>query len=198
MQKEFVRYYREELDKGINGEKHILFYDPVHQLHNTVNGKCWQETGGAGTVTLPSNTGRRRITILGATNPVDYSLTSLVLEGMVDKETTKAALKNIRDTYSDGKQIEIIMDNAAYNRAYPVQDYARELNIRINYLPPYSPNLNLVERIWKFLKMKLRNKYIEHFADFKVWINSFCENFLDYKDEVEKIISNKIQIIKAV
>jgi len=118
-----------------------------------------------------------------------------VLEGMVNKETIKTALKNIRDTCSDAKQIEIIMDNAAYNRADLVQNYAKELNIKVNHLPPYSPNLNLVERVWKFLKKKLRNKYTQHFADFKAWINSFYKNFLDYKDEVEKIISNKIQII---
>ena len=119
-------------------------------------------------------------------------------KGMVDKEVTKIALKNIRDTYNDGKEIIVIMDNAAYNRAYPVQDYAKELNITIKYLPPYCPNLNLVERVWKFLKNKLKNKYIEKYDDFKLWINNFCKNFEIYKSEIKKLIANKIQIIKAV
>jgi len=86
---------------------------------------------------------------------------------------------------------------AKYNRAYVVQEYAKELNTNIKYLPPYSPNLNLIERVWKFLKKKLKNKYIEKFNDFKIWINDFCKNFDSYQDEISKLISNKIQIIKA-
>ncbi len=174
-----------------------MFYDPVHQLHNTINGKCWQTKGGHNTVVLPSNTGRKRITILGAISPVNHQFTSITLEGMVDKEVTMEVLKNIRETYNDDKEIIIIMDNAKYNRAYAVQDLAKELNIRIKYLPPYSPNLNLIERVWKFLKKKLKNKYIEKFIDFKDWINEFCKNFNEFKSEVSKLISNNIQIIKA-
>ncbi len=90
------------------------------------------------------------------------------------------------------------MDNAAYNRAYLVQDYAKEINIKIKYLPPYSPNLNLEERIWKFLKSKLKNKYIEKYKDFKLWINNFFKDFPKYKNEVQKLVTNKTQIIKAV
>ena len=165
-------------------------------MHNTINAKCWQPKGGQNTIMLPSNTGRKRITILGAINPVNYCFTSITLEGMVDKIVTKIVLDNIRNTYNDGKPIVIIMDNAAYNRAYEVQDYAIKLGIVIKYLPPYSPNLNLIERIWKFLKRKLKNKYIEKYNDFKIWIDDFCKNFERYHVEVEKIISNKLQIIK--
>ncbi len=197
-QREFVNWYELKLEEAKKGNLHILFYDPVHQLHNTINGKCWQKKGGDNTIVLRSNTGRKRISIVGALNPVTQNLTSLIVEGMVDKEVTKAALKNIREDYDDNKEIIIIMDNAAYNRAYPVQDYAKELNIKIKYLPPYSPNLNLIERIWKFLKSKLKNKYIEKFKDFKLWINNFFKNFSNYKIEIKKLVSNKIQILKAV
>ena len=116
---------------------------------------------------------------------------------MVDKKVTLEVLKNIRQTYDDGKEIIMIMDNARYNRAYVVQDLAKQLNITIKFLPPYCPNLNLIERVWKFLKKKLKNKYIEHFADFKLWINDFCKNFDDFKSEISQLIANNIQIIKA-
>ncbi len=183
--------------KARSGKIHFLFYDPVHQLHNTINGKCWQTKGGDNTIVLSSNTGRKRITILGAINPINYKFTSITLEGMVDKEVTNVTLKNIREDYADGKEIVMVMDNAKYNRAYMVQDYAKELNITIKYLPPYSPNLNLIERVWKFLKNKLKNMYIEKFSDFKLWINDFCKNFDLHQDEISKLISNNIQIIKA-
>jgi transposase len=197
IQYDFVSWYKSALEESRKGKFHILFYDPVHQLHNTINGKCWQKKGGNNTVVLESNTGRKRITILGAINPVNHQFTSLILEGMVDKDVTKVTLKNIRDTYNDDKEIIIIMDNAGYNRAYPVQEYAKELNIKIRYLPPYAPNLNLIERVWKFLKSKLKNKYIEKYQDFKLWINDFCENFETYKVEIKKLIADRIQIIKA-
>ena len=198
VQKEFIKYYFDLLKDAKNGKKHILFYDPVHQLHNTINAKCWQTKGGKNTIMLPSNTGRKRITILGAINPINLCFTSITLKGMVDKIVTKKVLENIRETYNDGKTIVIIMDNATYNRAYEVQNHAKKLGIVIKYIPPYSPNLNLIERVWKFLKRKLKNKYIEKFEDFKIWIDDFCKNFENYHDEIEKIISNKFQIIKEV
>jgi transposase len=104
----------------------------------------------------------------------------------------------VSQTYSDGKPIIIVMDNAKYNRAYSVQNYAKTLGIIIKYLPPYAPNLNLVERVWRFLKSELKNKYIENFEDFKEWIMNFCKNFKIYENEMKTIISNKIQILKAV
>jgi transposase len=197
VQKEFVSWYETVFADAIDEKIHLLFYDPVHQLHNTINQKCWQAKGGENTIVLQSNTGRKRITILGAINPVDYNLNSILIEGMVDKEVTKAALKSIRETYNDGKPIIVIMDNAKYNRAYLVQDYAKTLGIEIKYLPPYAPNLNFIERIWKFLKKKLKNKYIEKFETFKQWIYDFCKNFEMYKEEVSKLVSHKLQIIKA-
>jgi hypothetical protein len=151
VQKEFVSWYENAYKDAVDGKIHLLFYDPVHQLHNTINQKCWQAKGSDNTIVLRSNTGRKRLTILGALNPVNYNLTSILLEGMVDKDVTKAALKSLRCTYDDGIPIIIIMDNAKYNRAYLVQDYAKTLGIEIKYLPPYAPNLNLIERIWKFL-----------------------------------------------
>jgi len=198
IQNEFVIWYEDVLKDVLDGKKHLLFYDPVHQLHNTINQKCWQEKGGANTLVLKSNTGRKRITILGAINPISYDFTSLVLEGMVDKTVTNEAIRNFREKYSDGKKIVVIMDNAKYNRAYEVQDFARSLNVEIKYLPPYAPNLNLIERIWKLLKSKLKNMYIEKFEDFRKWIINFCKNIKDYQNDVVKLISTRIQILKAV
>jgi transposase len=78
---------------------------------------------------------------------------------MVDKEVAKHSLDNIRSAYNDGKEVVVIMDNAKYNRAYQVRRHAKSLNVTIKYLPPYCPNLNLIERAWKYLKKKLKNLY---------------------------------------
>jgi transposase len=101
----------------------------------------------------------------------------LILEDYCDTETTKQVLKNIRNDYSDGKPIFIFLDNAAYNRSYEVQDYAIELGIVLCYLPPYSPNLNLIERLRKFMKKILvKNRYYETFQEFEEAFISFFVN----------------------
>ena len=140
---------------------HLLFADPTHKIHNTINGKCWQTKGKKGTIMLPSNTWRRRITILWAINVLDSTkLTSIVTEDNCDREMAQALLREVRKDYLDWKEIVIIKDNASYHHATEVQELAKELNIRIVFLPAYCPNLNLIERIWKFMKSE-HNRFAE-------------------------------------
>ncbi|MDR2640804.1 MAG: transposase, partial [Candidatus Peribacteria bacterium] len=109
----------------------------------------------------------------------------LIIEDYCDKETTKQVLKNIRNDYSDGKPIFIFLDNAAYNRSYEVQDYAIELGITLCYLPPYSPNLNLIERLRKFMKkMLVKNRYYETFKEFKETFIDFFVNLSNYSEDL--------------
>lgn len=111
----------------------------------------------------------------------------------------KVALSEIRKDYPDNKKIVLILDNATYNRAYDTQDFATSLNIELKFLPPYCPNLNLIERIWKFMKKKvLQNTYYSTFFAFYEAIIEFCSNFKIYENETKNLLSQKFQIIKAV
>lgn len=108
----------------------------------------------------------------------------------------KKFLIELRNDYVDWKDIYIIMDNAWYNRSYEVQDLAKELNIKIEYLLPYSPNLNLIERLWKFMNNKvLKNKYYKDFKAFLDWIFNFCSNLSEYKQDIDKIFSQNFEIV---
>ncbi|MBP3957486.1 transposase [Gemmata sp. G18] len=53
--------------------------------------------------------------------------------------------------------VTLVMDNARYQRCALVQGAAKELGIELLFLPSYSPNLNLIERLWKFVKMEVLN-----------------------------------------
>ena len=110
----------------------------------------------------------------------------------------KALLKEIRKEYPDWKEIVIIKDNAKYHHAESVWALAQELNITIVFLPPYCPNLNLIERVWKFMKSKFKNKYYPTFKDFYTAICEFCADFEKYKEDILALLSQKFQIIKAV
>lgn len=108
-------------------------------------------------------------------------------------------LKQIRKDYMDHKPIILILDNARYNHALCVQNTAKELNIILKFLPPYCPNLNLIERIWKFMKKTiLACKYYPTFTEFQNAMDDFCKHIYIYNKEIKTLLSQKFEIIKAV
>ena len=128
----------------------VPFRDPMHQIHNNENDYMWQFRGAAGAVQIPSNTGRRRLSIIGAINPQTLIPTTFLIEVSCDKEVIIAFLELIKQDYRETSTITVLLDNATYNRVYDVVEKAQQLGITLKYLPPYSPNL--IERLWKFFK----------------------------------------------
>jgi transposase len=176
----------------------LLFSDPMHQIHNNESGYMWQEKGKDGTLQMPSNTGRRRLNILGAINPITTKPTILLTEANCNKETAKVFLKQIRSDYPDAEKIVIFLDNATYHRAYDVQDEAKALGIVLEYLPPYSPNLNLIERLWKFFKKKVvKNHYYPNFDEFFESTINFFHHFENHHEELKLLLSPNFEIIQA-
>ena len=199
VQSKYVEHLHQLFKQAQEGEIHLLFFDPTHQVHNTVIGKCWQPIGGENTITLPSNTGRRRLSVLGAINAITMQFSSIITEDNCDQDMVQATLKSIRSEYLDDKKIVMILDNASYNRAYATRDCAVDQNICLEFLPPYCPNLNLIERLWKFMKKKiLRCQYYPTFKEFYTAVFDFCRNLPEYSEEIESIFSQKFQIIKEV
>jgi transposase len=89
------------------------------------------------------------------------------------------------------------MDNARYQRCAAVMEYARENEVQLLFLPPYSPNLNLIERLWRFVKKNaLNNKYYTDFNSFKMGIDGCLEQIkTKYKNEVESLMTLNFHII---
>lgn len=196
IQIKFVRRIKETIKRTKKNKETVIFLDPTHQVHNTINGYCWQEKGRMGTKTISSNSGRKRITILGAINAVSHKPTTLIIESNCDKEAMKLFLKEIRNDYPSGRKIYIFLDNARYSYNREVAKQAKEMNIKLVFLPAYSPNLNLIERLWKFLKKKIRNgKYYPTFKEFKNAVYEFFKNFKQYKSEMKTLLTLKFEII---
>ena len=113
-------------------------------------------------------------------------------------EVIEAFLEEIKNQYSTASSICIILDNAKYQRAYSVQDKAAQLNITLVYLPPYCPNLNLIERLWKYFKKKImKNRYYPTFSEFETCVEQFFINFEQHLDDLKTLLSFKFGIIKA-
>ena len=194
----FIEKINDLIYDCINSNNEFYFFDPAHQIHNNINGKAWQEKGAKGTVQVKSNTGRRRVNIIGALNALKLEVTSIITEENCNKELVCSFLKELKDANKTAKKIYLVLDNARYNRAYDVQNLAPELDIELIYLPPYSPNLNIIERLWKFFKKEvMKHKYYQEFPDFFEAICLFFKNIKTYEEDLKTLLSLNFQIIKT-
>ncbi|PAX53051.1 hypothetical protein CK510_16075 [Brunnivagina elsteri CCALA 953] len=96
--------------------------------------------------------------------------------------------------------IAVVLDNARYQRCRLVQDYAKELGIQLCFLPSYSPQLNLIERLWRFVKKEcLYSKYYENFSDFKSAISNYINSAnTDKKEKLNSLLNLKFQSFNKV
>lgn len=176
----------------------VLSFDPMHQTHNNENGYMWQIKGKEGTKKVKSNTGRRRLNILGAINMVDLDIVPFLTEENCNKETIKVFLHEVKKTYPKAEKITLFLDNARYQRNYEVQEYAKDIGITLEFMPPYSPNLCLIERLWKFFKKKvIKNKYYEEWEEFYNFVCCFFsqKNWEKMRPELESLLTLKFEII---
>ena len=111
--------------------------------------------------------GRQRYNVLGALNAVTHEVVTEINTTYINALSVCALLRKIagRVGTASAAPVTLVMDNARYQRCVLVQNLARELGIELLFLPSYSPNLNLIERLWKFMKKEVLNS--RHHQDFK-------------------------------
>lgn len=170
----------------------VYFLDAAHLLHAAIASRGWIKRTKS--VVLKTNSGRNRLNIIGAYSPDDQSLISWEGRESCDAERVAAVLKQIRQA-NPGKRLLVVLDNAPYNHAPAVTEAAKALRIELLYLPTYSPNLNLIERFWKFLKRKVaRNRYHATFAEFRAAVQKVLNNLSDYKTELASLMTERFQL----
>jgi transposase len=170
----------------------VYFLDAAHMLHAAIPSQVWIKRGT--TRQLKTNSGRNRLNILGAYSPDDQDLISLEGRESCDGERVVQLLRKIRAA-NPGKRLLIVLDNASYNHAGPVIKAAEALRIQLLYLPPYSPNLNLIERFWKFLRRKVaRNRFYATFAEFRTAVQNVLNNIAIYRDDLASLLTERFQL----
>lgn len=123
-------------------------------------------------VVVRAPSGRQRFNVLGALNAVTHQLITVTNESYINSVSVGELLEKIA-ALGLSTPITVIMDNARYQRCRYVLEIAARLKIEVLFLPPYSPNLNLIERLWKFVKKQcLYNEYYESFQLFKLAITT--------------------------
>jgi transposase len=193
-QLEFIDKYNQlKADKGTDDK--IYFMDGVHPLHNSQPAFGWIKKGKE--QTLKTNTGRQRININGAYDIENHK--AIIREDeSINAQSTIALLKQMLEEQPLG-MLYIILDNARYYRSNLVQEFIlKNDRVKFMFLPPYSPNLNIIERLWKIFKKKTTyNEYYEKFSVFKEKCMGFFENLDQYKTELESLMTDNFQIIQA-
>jgi transposase len=134
---------------------------------------------------------------LGAFNAISHELITVTNDSYINANSIIALMEQLLEYYA-GSVLCLVMDNARYQRCKLVMEFAKEHNIELLFLPSYSPNLNLIERLWKFVKKKcLYNKYYPDFHMFKAGIDN-CIFDIDkkYRGEIESLMTLKFQMLK--
>jgi transposase len=129
----------------------VFFIDAAHFVMGSFLGWVWCLTR----YFLRAASGRQRYNVLGALNAVTLQVTTLTNTTYINAVSVCELLSRLA-TETAGP-ITAVMDNARYQRCQLVQETARTLGIELLFLPSYSPNLNLIERLWKFVKKQVLN-----------------------------------------
>ncbi len=138
--------------------------------------------------------GRQRYNVLGALDYVSKKVHTVTNDTYIPATEVCTMLRQIASEYK-GLPVHLVLDNARYQKCAAVQELAGKLGIALEYIPPYSPNLNLIERIWKFAKGELRSKYYSDFESFQEKIDAtICSTSGSNKTKIDKLIGNGIQL----
>lgn len=194
-QLEFLAKY-ETMKSQKRKDEVILFGDGVHPTHNIHKTKAWILRGEEKQV--KTNTGRKRLNINGALDPQSLDVTVHFSE-TINAQTTMEFFDKLQAKYSRKQKIKLIVDNARYYKNKDVKAYLDDPACRIElvFLPTYSPNLNFIERLWKFLKKYIIGvKYRQTFSEFECDVGQFFDNIASYRQDLRQFIGTRLHLVK--
>ncbi len=171
-QREFLdNELKPKLDAARAGRGHVLFVDAAHFVYGTFLCCLWSIVR----VFVRAASGRQRFNVLGAWNAVTRELITITNTTVVNTDTMCELLRAVASRGLIGP-VTLVLDNARYQRNAVVQGLAAELGIVLLFLPSYSPNLNLIERLWRFMKRKAAyGRYHPTFADFRAAVQDVLD-----------------------
>lgn len=163
----------EKLRLGLPEDETICFTDGVHPTHNVQPACGWIKKGVR--KEIPTNTGRKRLNLSGAIDVVSHKIV-IQEDETLNAESTIRFFQTLENAYPSKVTVHVFCDNAPYYRNKAVRQHLETSKIVLHFLPPYSPNLNPIERLWKWLKERvIYNTYYEYFEEFKDAVFGFFD-----------------------
>lgn len=193
-QKEFIKYYA-KLKKRAGKKDPIYFVDSVHPQYQAYLTYGWILKGEQKLV--PTTARQPRLNFIGGICLNGHRIIYQQAD-IVNADSIAEFLSRLRKHHPGKTKIHIIWDNAGYHSDAAIQEFARNLAIELHYLPPYSPNLNPIERLWKVMHEKVSaNKYYETFSDFTEATLNFFRNIRKNKLLLRSRITDNFQILHS-
>lgn len=158
-QSAFIEKLEDLIQRAENKEITLGFADAAHFVYGKFSSYRW---GRKATFT-PSGHGRYRINVYGLYNVITNQVYSMYNEGYINADFMIEYFDWLRQKHFTDKKkpLHLVIDNARYQHCKYVTDYAENLNIILEFLPGYSPNLNVIERLWKYLKKEMGKKFCD-------------------------------------
>lgn len=174
------------------GDIHLLFMDAAHFVMGVFLCCLWSVKR----IFVRSSSGRKRYNVLGAVNAITKEVHVWTNETYINSSSIVDFFHRLRIYYFDMKPIHIVLDNARYQKCQLVRYIAWQFKIELVYLPSYSPNLNIIERLWKWVKKEaLYARYYEDFNKFKSAIDQAVNAANgEKKDQIKTLLSLKFQL----
>jgi transposase len=171
----------------------VFFVDAAHFVLAPYLGMLWCFTRHF----IRAPAGRQRFNVLGALNAITHELIMVTNDTYINASSVCELLRLIA-ALRLVLPITLILDNARYQKCDLVGDLASSLGIELLYLPAYSPNLNLIERLWKFVKKKcLYSIYYKDFEVFKHAISTCLgQTHTTHKKALDSLLSLRFQTFK--
>jgi transposase len=200
-QKAWVEEYEKQREKH-KGDKAVRSYfcDGVHLIYGMeIIYCCWLLVGQRLNVGVGS--GRKRFNILGAYCPDGHEYLDVrSSDNNVTGQTLIDLMKVMRLKHPEVKKFIIYLDNARYNHAKLAKEWIEEqkkegVEFVLEHLPTYSPNLNLIERLWKFLRKKAMRAWYQTFEEMQQAIANVLDHLDKYTDELDTLMTERFRLV---
>lgn len=194
-QEEFAKYYEEFMETK-PADVEVLFIDAVHPEHNTMAAYGWIKRGKKRH--LSTNSGRQRLNLHGAINIETMEMT-VIESDTINRDSTVQLLSMLDKKYEGASQVIVILDNARYHYSKEVKEVVKKSHrLKLVYLPAYSPELNLIERVWKYFKKQvLYNRYYVSVGDFRKATIDFFRNIDRHASALRTLLDGGFENICA-
>jgi transposase len=191
-QQQFIKKYH-HIKSTLKSQDHIYFGDATHPEHNTQANYGWILKGKTNDKYLKSNTGRQRLNLNGVVD-VAHQKAIVLSEDTINAQSVIHLFNTISEQQPEGK-IYVVLDNARYHHARLVKQWLKlHRRFKILFLPTYSPNLNVIERLWRFFHNQIAwEHYFETFEEFKKASLDFFKNLNKYQEKLSTLLTDNFQ-----
>lgn len=180
------------IEAALRAETMLVFCDAVHPVY----GSFAHYTYGDKALAVRSGHGRYRVNLYSALDISDLHVYTQQADQYVNRFTVQS-LMDLLKTHAAGRRICMVMDNASYQTCYEVKAHAAFHDIELLYLPPYSPNLNLIERVWKHMKKWLGGRHYESAKAFEQQIMAYVKAISqgEFIEQFKPLLTLKFPIV---